>query len=171
MIEAFQSTLEEAVNADLMLIVSDASNPDALAQRHVVDETLRKLGAEQKPVIEVLNKSDIASPESLLSFPDAVVVSAKIGDGMDELKNEIISHLGGVLCPVQFRIPYYAMQLTAMVHECGQNVTIDYQPNEAVIFAELDQTSLNRIIKAGNGQLSYEILNSEDNRSVKPLEE
>lgn len=171
LIEAFQSTLEEAVNADLLLIVSDASNPDALEQLRVVDETLRKLGAERKPVIEVLNKSDIAAPESLLSFPDAVVVSAKTGDGMDELKNEIISHLGGVLCPVQFRIPYNAMQLTAMVHECGQNVTIDYKPNEAVIFAELDQTSLNRIIKAGNGQLSYEILNSEDNRSVKPLEE
>ncbi len=162
LIEAFQSTLEEAVYSDLLLIVSDASNPEALAQRRVVHETLARLGADQKPCIEVLNKCDQALPEVLDSFPDAVKISALNGDGLDILKNEISARLGGKLCPVQFMIPYSAMQLASLIHEAGQQVTTDYQADGAVICAELDQATLNRIIKAGGGNLTYEILDQDE---------
>ena len=158
LIEAFQSTLEEAVNADLLLIVSDASNPDALMQRHVVSETLAKLGADRKPLIEVLNKTDIALPENIGAFPDAIPVSALNGQGLDTLKNEISTRLIGVLNPVKFTVPYSAMQLSALIHELGQHVETDYQADAAIITAELDQAALNRIIKAGGSGISYEVL-------------
>ena len=156
LIEAFQSTLEEAVNADLLLIVSDASNPDALMQRRVVSETLAKLGADQKPVIEILNKTDIALPENMGAFPDAVPVCTLDGSGLDTLKKEISTRLTGVLIPVKFNVPYSAMHLSAMIHEAGQNVVTEYQADAAVITAELDQASLNRILKTGGSVISYE---------------
>ena len=158
LIEAFQSTLEEAANADLLLIVSDASNPDALMQRHVVSETLAKLGADRKPLIEVLNKTDIALPENIGAFPDAIPVSALNGQGLDTLKNEISARLIGVLNPVKFTVPYSAMQLSALIHELGQHVETDYQADAAIITAELDQAALNRILKAGVSGISYEVL-------------
>ncbi len=162
LIEAFQSTLEEAVNADLLLIVSDASNPEALSQRHVVSQTLAKLGADQKPLIEVLNKTDIALTENFGAFPDAVMVSALNGQGLDILEKEISTRLSGVLTPVKFNIPYSAMQLSALIHELGQHVETDYQADAAVITAELDQPALNRILKAGGQGISYEMLKPAD---------
>ena len=162
LIEAFQSTLEEAVNADLLLIVSDASNPDALAQRRVVQDTLARLGADRKPFIEVLNKCDAALPETLDAFPDAIRISALTGDGIGTLKNEISSQLGGRLCPVRFTVPYSAMQLASLIHENGQHVEISYEETGAVITAELDQTSLNRIVKAGGSGLSFELLKPDE---------
>ncbi len=166
LIEAFQSTLEEAIYSDLLLIVSDASNPDALAQRRVVHDTLARLRANQKPYIEILNKCDQALPEVLECFPDAVRISAVNGDGLETLKNEISSRLGGVLCPVQFYIPYSAMNLAALIHESGQHIETDYQADKAVITAEIDQASLNRIIKAGGASLTYEILKLDDQENM-----
>ena len=162
LIEGFQSTLEEAVNADLLLIVSDASNPEALTQRRVVHETLARLGADQKPCIEVLNKCDKALPEILDSFPDAIKISALQQNGLDILKNEISSRLAGGYFPVQFHVPYSAMHLAALIHETGQHVETDYLADEAVFRAELDQTGLNRIIKTGGSLLTYEILKPAD---------
>ena len=160
LIEAFHSTLEEAVQADLLLIVSDASNPDTLAQRRVVRETLARLGADQKPYIEVLNKCDQALPEIVDAFPDALKISALTAEGLDTLKNEISSQLGGRLCPVRFFVPYHAMQLTALIHENASRAQVEYGENEAVITAEVDQACLNRILKAAGPALRYESLDS-----------
>ena len=54
------------------------------------------------------------------------------------------------------------MQLASLIHEAGQQVTTDYQADGAVICAELDQATLNRIIKAGGGNLTYEILDQDE---------
>ena len=85
LIEAFHSTLEEAACADLLLIVSDASNEDLLEQRKVVGEVLDELGATTQERIDVLNKADVALPSVSEMMPGAVMVSAKTGEGIAEL--------------------------------------------------------------------------------------
>ena len=85
LIEAFQSTLEEACYADFIIHVVDASNPDAPAHMHVVYETLKKLGVKDKPVITLFNKSDMAPDAGLkvLNCEKYLNVSAKTGEGLD----------------------------------------------------------------------------------------
>lgn len=92
LVEAFKSTLEEAVYADIILHVVDASNPQMDTQMHVVYETLEQLGVGDKPVITAFNKQDLWEGETLLRDFRAdrtVSISAKHGNGLNELKNII----------------------------------------------------------------------------------
>ncbi len=111
LIEAFHSTLEEASCADLLLVVSDASNPDLLAQRRVVGEVLDELGATAQERVDVLNKSDIALPESADALPGAVRVSAKTGEGVEALLALIADKLRREEHRVTLRIPFTQYQM------------------------------------------------------------
>lgn len=77
LVDAFRSTLEEVVQADLLLMVSDASEEALDQQRQVVCSVLSDLGAGEKPCIDVLNKTDCAREDAML--PGAVRVSARTG--------------------------------------------------------------------------------------------
>ncbi len=93
LIEAFKSTLEEAKYADIIIHVVDASNPQMDTQMYVVYDTLRQLGVEGKPIITLFNKQD--KLESLQMFRDlhadyTFAVSAKTGQGLDELKGALL---------------------------------------------------------------------------------
>ncbi len=92
LVEAFHSTLEEAALADVLVIVSDASNPEAAAQRDVVEEVLLKLHADTQPRIEVMNKCDLA-PDTPSLIPGALHVSARTGEGMEGLLGAIAEKL------------------------------------------------------------------------------
>ena len=92
LVDAFKSTLEEAVYADIILHVVDASNPQMDTQMHVVYETLEHLGAQDKPVITAFNKMDLwENREVLRDFKadKTVSISAKHGNGLEDLKNAI----------------------------------------------------------------------------------
>lgn len=89
LVEAFKSTLEEAKYADIIIHVVDASNPQMDEQMHVVYDTLRQLGAADRPVITLFNKQD--KLESAGSYRDfqaeySIPASAKTGEGLAELK-------------------------------------------------------------------------------------
>jgi len=88
-IRAFESTLDEARLADLLLHVVDISNPDYMHQIKVVDEVLAKIGAANVPAIMVYNKTDI-NQTFTTKEKNAVVISAKANTGIDELKRKII---------------------------------------------------------------------------------
>lgn len=89
LVEAFRSTLDEAMGADVLVIVSEASSPFALEQRKAVEEVLSSLGASEQPRIEVYNKWDIALPEYSKLPPGTLRVSAKTGYGMEDLLSAI----------------------------------------------------------------------------------
>lgn len=92
LVDAFKSTLEEAVYADIILHVVDASNPQMDTQMHVVYETLEHLGAQDKPVITAFNKMDLWENDEVLrdfKADKTVSISAKHGNGLDDLKNAI----------------------------------------------------------------------------------
>lgn len=93
LIEAFKSTLEEAKYADIIIHVVDASNPQMDTQMYVVYDTLRQLGVEGKPIITLFNKQDkLEAPQMFrdLHADYTFAVSAKTGQGLDELKGALI---------------------------------------------------------------------------------
>lgn len=88
LIEAFQSTLEEAKHGDIILHVVDSANPDVYKQMHIVYETLRRLKIEDKPIITVFNKDDLRDEDLILKDIKAdhtLKISAKYGSGTEEL--------------------------------------------------------------------------------------
>lgn len=96
LIEAFKSTLEEAKYSDIILHVVDCSNPQMEIQMHVVYETLRELEVTDKVVVTVFNKIDAAGPDTTLkdfSSDFQVRISARTGEGIDELENLLESIL------------------------------------------------------------------------------
>ncbi|RHT32959.1 GTPase HflX [Firmicutes bacterium AM31-12AC] len=93
LIEAFKSTLEEAKYADIIIHVVDASNPQMDTQMYVVYDTLRQLGVEGKPIITLFNKQDkLEVPQMFrdLHADYTFAVSAKTGQGLDELKGALL---------------------------------------------------------------------------------
>lgn len=100
LIDAFKSTLEEAVQADLLLIVLDASDSNALSQYGTVCSVLEDIGADKNPRIILLNKTDIADETGSITalrarFPDAVCISAKEQKGFEDLKEKIYETIFG----------------------------------------------------------------------------
>jgi GTP-binding protein HflX len=99
LVDAFRSTLEEVVQADLVLHVVDASAPDAIAQVTTVRGVLYEIGARDARELLVLNKIDIAPPEWVAAlraaYQDAVPVSAVTGEGIEELRRAIATALDG----------------------------------------------------------------------------
>jgi GTP-binding protein HflX len=99
LVDAFRSTLEEVVTADLVLHVVDASAPDAMGQVTTVRGVLHEIGATHRPELLALNKIDAAPTEWVdalqQAYPDAVPVSARTGEGLDQLRQEISRRLDG----------------------------------------------------------------------------
>jgi len=100
LVASFKATLEEAVNADLLLHIIDVSNDEALEQIESVNEVLADIGCRDKPMLEVLNKADVVSSRSQLDtlrtiFPDSVYISAKTGMGLDQLARAVIDKYKG----------------------------------------------------------------------------
>ena len=89
LVKAFYATLEEVLEADLILIVLDAASEHALVHKRVVDEVLKELGAEALKKLLVLNKMDLLGETEKIRlcdiFPGAVLISAKQGHGIKEL--------------------------------------------------------------------------------------
>jgi GTP-binding protein HflX len=99
LVDAFHSTLEEVVDADLILHVVDASAPDAMDQVTAVHGVLYEIGARDRPELLALNKIDVAPPEWVAAlrarYPSAVPVSARTGEGIEELRTAIQRALAG----------------------------------------------------------------------------
>lgn len=104
LISAFRSTLEEATRADVLLIVNDGSSHEMLRQHDTVEQVLNELGAVDQPRIEVINKCDLAEP--VMTLPGAVHVSARTGEGLQELKQAIAKALQVSHEPVTVHLPF-----------------------------------------------------------------
>ncbi len=133
LVAAFHSTLEEINEADLLLHIIDASHTNAAAQFESVQSTLAEIKADNIPVINVFNKSDLledpAEARQLLSEtdPDSFLISAKTGQGLDDLKLGIMKRLFEQMIPVKVRLPYTEGSLIALFHDQG---IVDYLENE-----------------------------------------
>ena len=119
LVEAFHSTLEEALNATLILNVCDISSEDCDEQLRVTDDILRQLGCDDAgiPVLRVLNKSDLAEPEQ--DMP-GLRISAKTGQGLDELLQAVAEALPQNRKAVTLLLPYSMSHWTAKLREHGR---------------------------------------------------
>jgi len=120
LIEAFKSTLDEAVLADVLIHVIDSSNPEMYTQMKVVDELIQTLGCRAERIIAVFNKCDVAPPVSPRpegNYTDFVSVSAKTGKGMDELTELLHDALPGKKKEIEVLIPYSDSKTAATLHD------------------------------------------------------
>lgn len=131
LIESFHATLEEIVEADLLLHVVDISHPNALNQFESVQQTLDELGASHIPVVTALNKMDKlrdpeAAKESVQRFSKAVTISGLKGTGISELLALIQESLYETYAPILVRLPYQQGALISLFHEAGQVERIEH---------------------------------------------
>ena len=138
LVEAFKSTLEEAVYADIILHVVDASNPSMDLQMHTVYETLSRLGVGDKPVITAFNKIDKADCEEVVRDFKAdytVKISAKTGDGIEELKGIIDRVLRESRVYLDRLFGYDEAGKIAVVRKYGQLLSEEYKPEGIAVTA------------------------------------
>ena len=131
LIEAFRSTLEEVAGADLVLHVVDAAHPDPLSQVAAVRTVLSEIpGALDVPELIVLNKTDLADAVTLAALrtglPGAVAVSARTGEGIEELRARIEQMLPHPQASIDVVVPYSRGDLVSRVHAEGEIDTVDY---------------------------------------------
>lgn len=128
LVEAFKSTLEEAVYADIILHVVDASNPAMDSQMYVVYDTLEKLGAGDKPIITAFNKIEIACNKVLKDFKadKTVNISALHGDGLTELKDTIEEVLRESKIYIEKTYSYTEVSKISLIRKYGQLISEEY---------------------------------------------
>ncbi|MBM6666039.1 GTPase HflX [Flavonifractor plautii] len=126
LVEAFKATLEELSYADLLLHVIDTSNPEWREQAEVVEKLICELGAEQTPRIDVFNKIDRCPSEILPHGEDIVSISAKTGQGLDELLGKIGDRLDTGAHRVVLHIPYDKGGIVDLLHREAKVERVDY---------------------------------------------
>ena len=135
LVEAFKATLEEVVEADLLVHVVDCSHPQAEDQIRAVNTVLEEIHAADKPTLLVLNKIDRAEPDLvarwLMAHPRAVAVSARTGEGFEALMSELGTALRPVRDYVELSIPHAEAGLMAKLHEVAQVVERNYKGKTA----------------------------------------
>ena len=138
LIDAFRSTLEEAKYADIILHVVDASNPQMDKQMYIVYDTLRNLEVEGKKIITAFNKTDrIGQPEPLHDFraERTVHISAKYGDGLENLKNILEEILREEKDFLECTIPYRDAGVIQKIREKGELLSEEYREDGIYIEA------------------------------------
>ena len=143
LVEAFKATLEETVLADLILHVVDGSEPEAqrLDSIAAADATLEEIGAGASPRILVMNKVDLLDEEERrelsLRHPDAVLVAAETGEGLDELRAEIADSVKGSLIRVELLIPFDAGDRLSELHEVAGDLEREDRADGVLVRARL----------------------------------
>ncbi|HSP42004.1 MAG TPA: GTPase HflX [Luteolibacter sp.] len=140
LVEAFKATLEEAVLADFLIHVLDASSPEIDRLHDTTLEVLKELGAEDKEVITVLNKSDLVTdPEALAAldrrFPNALYISALQGRGLEELLKSCSTVLADRVRCREYRIPQRRADLVSLLHRDAKVLSTDYEKNDILVRA------------------------------------
>ncbi|MDD5262952.1 MAG: GTPase HflX [Methylacidiphilales bacterium] len=135
LIEAFNATLEESVQADFLIHVLDCSHPRVAEFHATTLRVLEELGAGDKPSLTLLNKADKlpepADRKALLrNFPDALFISILNGEGIEELKHRMAGLVGGNTQVVTLNIPQSESSLIARLHREAKILSTEYAEND-----------------------------------------
>jgi len=148
LVDAFRATLEEVVEADLLLHVADASAKDAEEREHAVELVLREIGAGEKPRVLVFNKADRTPParaRSLLeSRPGSLLVSARTGEGMDEVRGELQRRLELLTRTVELGFAAGDRRAIASVYSAGRVLAHEQEAGRVRLTAEIPERLLDR---------------------------
>jgi GTPase len=157
LVAAFRSTLEEIVEATLLVHVLDITHPNAAEQTETVREVLAELGAGDKPVVTALNKIDRLGPtatpdalaEQLALTADYVPISAQTGDGLDDLLGRVDEVLARDQVALSLSIPFGRGDLVQLIRERGQVRRLEYGEGGVEIEGSLPTRYLAPLREAG----------------------
>jgi GTPase len=150
LVESFKATLEETVLADLIVHVVDASESEErrLVDMKAVDEVLEEIGTGETPRLLVLNKADLLSEderhEVTLAHPDAVLVSAIDGEGLDRLRTEIEEAFEETLAEVELLVPYSEGGRLHELHEVAGDLERTEREDGVLVHARVPVSELHR---------------------------
>ncbi|OII63465.1 GTPase HflX [Streptomyces sp. CC53] len=143
LVEAFRSTMEEVGDADLVLHVVDGSHPAPEEQLAAVREVIRDVGAVNVPEIVVVNKADAADPlvlQRLLRVEKhAIAVSARTGQGLDELLALIDAELPRPEVEIEALVPYTRGELVSRIHADGEVLSEEHTPEGTLLKARVHE--------------------------------
>jgi len=157
LVTAFSATLEEVRDADLILHVADAAEPEArrAAQARAVAEVLDEIGASEVPRLTVLNKIDLVAPDDRAALanrhPAAVRVSAATGEGLDELLGRLADAARARLTAVELTIPYAQSGLISAVYSDGREIEQEPTAEGTRVRALMPPAAAARLRAALNG--------------------
>ncbi|MCQ2447081.1 MAG: GTPase HflX [Clostridia bacterium] len=143
LIEAFKATLEELEYADLILHVIDVSNPDWIAQAKVTEKLIDELAGENVPRLEVFNKADVCPVEELLG--KGLLISARTGEGIDELLAAIEKEVGRSTMRVRLHLPFKRGDLVEILRREARIEKLDYTPEGIEIEAVVKESLYGKV--------------------------
>lgn len=152
LVEAFKSTLEEVLFADLLIHVVDGSNKDYEQQIKVVLEVLKELGAENKPMVTVINKIDKLESTDAIEVhgteeSPVLFLSALNKNGFPELLKEIEKAAASKSRVAELMVPYTDASVSSMIHNNCRVLEEDYREDGIYIKAEIDPITYGRLVK------------------------
>ncbi len=141
-IESFKATLEEVALADLLIHVVDLSHPHFRDQMAAVDQTVRELDADGKQTLLIFNKIDAVSDPAIVEsaldhHPGSVAISARTGEGVESLIQELELRLSAWRLRVEFHLPVAESALLADLHRVGHVLSVHYEGDIAVVVAHV----------------------------------
>lgn len=149
LVASFRSTLDEALEAGLLLYVADASDPTFRSQLEVTRSTLAEIGADVVPSRLLLNKvdrlDDAARAELAAEYPDAVQLSAKDAADIARLREMIIAHFEASMVEAELLVPYAKQKLVAEIYEAAQVLSEEYDEAGARVKLKADPTTVARL--------------------------
>ncbi len=154
LVASFHATLEEALNADLLFLVCDASSPTCLRELATVEQVLDQLEAGHIPRIVVLNKADAVLDHADLApmrnkHPGAVLISALTGFGLAELEDRLQQHLASFEQQVQILIPHTAGSALAELRANATILSELYTETGCLVECSLNAQVLGRLLARG----------------------
>jgi GTP-binding protein HflX len=159
LVASFKATLEEAVNADLLIHVVDVSNPEVAEQIDSVEKVLGEIGCGGKPILEVFNKIDILRDLGRLEMlntihADAINISAKTGLGIDTLLQEVVKRYKGDEITVQIKTTPANGRLQSYLRAFAVILREQYGDGSVIIEAKLGKNQLAEVKKLLPDELS-----------------
>ena len=144
LVEAFKATLEELKYADVLVHVIDLSNPEWERQAQVVDKLICQLGAEVTPCIRAYNKCDMFSG-ALPRERGSVCISARTGEGEEELRSAIAEAIGKKTHHAVFRIPYSRGDVVQLLHDEASVKSVEYAEDGTLLDAVVKDALWGRV--------------------------
>lgn len=138
LVASFRATLEEAIHADLLLHVVDASSPEAAEQIEAVNKVLVELGCKDRPVLLVLNKVDAVRDEAAYvmlrqRYPDAVPISAETGAGLQDLADAVDRFMRGQQQRLRLSIPLREGKALVFLERFAEIIDRSYEDSRAIV--------------------------------------
>ena len=150
LVESFKATLEEAILADFLIHVLDATSNEVFEHYETTRKVLGELGADEKRSLVVLNKIDRVEDEGLLAdlrarFPDALEASAVTGEGLVEVVAKFAEFLSDRVVRLNFRIPQARGDISGLIHREGKVISTDYEGNDVLLTAVVSKDLAGRV--------------------------